>query len=463
LCVVMAFLTGCATYHPKPLFPSQTAASFEARTLDSLDLKKHLGTNLDREIAPWPPVSWDFSMLVLAALYYHPDLDVARAKWGVAQAGVITAKQHPNPTIGFTPQYDINPGSGIPSPWILDFKLDIPIETAGKRGYRIAQANHLVEAARLNVAATAWQVRSRLRASLLNLFWAGQLVLAIERQISIQEDLVKLMEKRLAVGEVSQPEVTQARLSLDQAQFSLSDAKKKIAEAQSQTADALGITVNALNEIKISFVFFEEPVRKPPPAELRRQALFNRSDLLSALAEYAASESALRLEIAKQYPDISIGPAYTFDQGENKWGLGLSLTLPILNQNQGPIAEAEARRTESGAVFVSLQAKVIGEIDLGLAGYEAALRKLVRAEALVSDNERQQRSTQAMFDAGEADRLALLGAHLELLSSRLSRLDALVQSQQSLGLLEDALQRPLDLSGSLLAVPEKNSRPIEER
>jgi len=108
-------------------------------------------------------------MLTLAAFYYQPDLDVARAKWEVAEAGVITAGGRPNPSVGFTPQYNVNAAGGI-SPWILNFSLDIPLETAGKRGYRIARAEHISEAARLNIAGVAWQVRSRLRRDLPSAF-----------------------------------------------------------------------------------------------------------------------------------------------------------------------------------------------------------------------------------------------------------------------------------------------------
>ena len=65
----------------------------------------------------------------------------------------------------------------------------------------------------------------------------------------------------------------------------------------------------------------------------------------------------LRLEIARQYPDLHLNPGYEFDQADSKWALGLSIELPLLNQNQGPIAEAEARRLESAARFESLQAR----------------------------------------------------------------------------------------------------------
>ena len=121
---------GCASFHPKPITPSQTASAFEARRLDNPGLKKFLEANLRREVAPWPLSSWDFETLTLVAFYDHPDLDVARAQWGVAEAGIITAGGRPDPGLGAVPQYNADAAAGA-SPWILDFTLDIPMEIAG--------------------------------------------------------------------------------------------------------------------------------------------------------------------------------------------------------------------------------------------------------------------------------------------------------------------------------------------
>jgi cobalt-zinc-cadmium efflux system outer membrane protein len=148
LIVIAVTLAGCATFRPKPISPEQRAAAFEARALDSSGLREFLRANLGHDVMPWPPKTWDFQKLTLAAFYYHPDLDVARAKWSVAKAGVITAGGRANPSIGFIPEYNVDAAHGI-SPWKLPFKFDIPVETAGKRGYRIDQAKYLSEAARL--------------------------------------------------------------------------------------------------------------------------------------------------------------------------------------------------------------------------------------------------------------------------------------------------------------------------
>jgi hypothetical protein len=250
--LVLAVMAGCTTFHPKPLSPSETASAFEARTLDSPDLKAFLEEHLHREISPWPPKSWDFMLLTLVALSYHPDLDVARAQWEIAKAEVTTASHRPNPRLTFVPKFVSNAASGA-SPWILDFPLDIPLETAGKRGYRIAQAQDRSAAARLHIAAVAWQVRSRLRASLLDLYAAHQAEVLLQQQQGVQEAIVKVLDQRLAFGEVSQPDVTQAHLALDRIRLSLREAYKQHVGARAQLAEALGLPVGALEGAELSF------------------------------------------------------------------------------------------------------------------------------------------------------------------------------------------------------------------
>ena len=65
-------------------------------------------------------------------------------------AAKVTAGERPNPSLNVTPGYDTT--TSMPSPWIPLGFLDVPIETAGKRGYRTAQAARLSEAARLKLA-----------------------------------------------------------------------------------------------------------------------------------------------------------------------------------------------------------------------------------------------------------------------------------------------------------------------
>jgi cobalt-zinc-cadmium efflux system outer membrane protein len=444
---LLCLLAACARFEHQPLSPTETAGKLESRLLDSPVLKSFLEQNLHRALTEWPALSWDTEMLTLVAFFYHPSLDVARAQWAVAQAGKITAGERPNPTLNITPGY--NTTTLTPSPWIPLGFLDVPIETAGKRRYRIAQAGRLSEAARLNIASVAWQVRSGVKKSLVELNAARETEALLREQQALQAENLRLLEGQHEAGAVSAFEVAQAGIASDSTRLALRDAERQSAEARVQLAGAIGVPASALEGTQFSVEGLDRLPDEAAVADARRQALLNRSDILSMLAEYAASQSALQLEIARQYPDLHLGPGYQYDQGDNKWSLGITVTLPVLNQNKGLIAEARAKRAESAARFDALQAGVLSEIDRAAAGYRVALKKRADADVLLARLQKQEQRSRAMFDAGEISKGELAALRLQLSASALSRLDALVKSQQALVQLEDALQGPLGLPESV--------------
>ena len=459
-CAAALALGGCASFKPQSISPAAIAAAYEARSLDDPALRAFIQRNTPRALTTWPPSQWDLASLTLVAYYYHPDLDVARAKWGVAQAGELSAGMWPNPTINANVQRNTDTPSGT-SPWTLGLNLDIPIETAGKRGYRIEQAKHLSEAARVAIVSTAWQVRSRVRAAWLDLHIALNTHEILLGQQRLQQTNVTLLEHRLAVGMASTPEVTLARIALTQSTLALNDAARLQSDARTRLAGAVGLSSEALARVAIApYPLTQSPAL--PTSEVREQALLNRGDVLGSLAEYAASQSALQLEIAKQFPDVHLGPGYTWDQGARKWNVGLSLVLPVLNQNEGPIAEARARRVQAAASFNATQARAIGEIEVALAAYRASRDRVMAVQALRVEQSSQLRRAEASFAAGDTDRVALVGTRLELSQTALSLADAQAKTQQAWGALEDAMQRPWAAPGLLETAIQDNPRPTKE-
>jgi len=114
-----------------------------------------------------------------------------------------------------------------------------------------------------------------------------------------------------------------------------------------------------------------------------------------------------------------------------------------LHQNQGPIAEAEAKRHELAARFEALQLRILGDVDRAQAGLQAVLTKWSDAEQQKQLQQENMNSAQALFNAGETDRLALLGTELENTVTERARLDVLVETQQALNALEDTLRYPI--------------------
>ena len=386
-------LAGCAHFEPKPISPAQTAAALESRSLTNSALKTFLEKNLHRDLTNWPAASWDFDLLTLAAFYYHPDLAVARAQWNVAQAGIQTAGGRPNPTLSLVPGYDTTHNAGL-SPWFPAVSFDVPIETAGKRGRRIATAEQLSESARLNIATVAWQIRSNLRKSLLDSTGAHQRAMLLQAQVSIQERIAELLAQQAEAGAIAKSDLATRRVALQKARLDLADAASQRVEARARVAEAVGIPLKALDGVELAF----QPLKdfSPPgdltSAEVRRAALTSRADILGALADYAAAQATLQLEIAKQYPDVHLNPGYQYDQGDNKWSLGLSVELPVFNQNQGPIAQSRARRKLAAAKFLQLQSQVIAQVERAVAGWQSAQSLLKTSGELLDSAQRQQES-----------------------------------------------------------------------
>ena len=263
--------------------------------------------------------------------------------------------------------------------------------------------------------------------------------------------MVALLEQRVQLGNASVAEAAPARLAELQSAVDLAEAERQQREARVRLATAVGVPARALDGLVVEFPLDgRSPDPDRPASALRREALLARSDVLASLAEYGASQSALQLEIARQYPDVRIGPGYEYDQGLNKWAvIGVSLELPVLNRNAGPIGEADARRTEAAARFAELQATVIDELDRALANRDSSREALQRSEAVLAAESERVHSTTRSFDAGAADRLALRTAEVEFIRAERIHLDAQVRSQQALGDLEAAVQAPLEIGPAL--------------
>src|SRR5690606_28099797 len=88
-----------------------------------------------------------------------------------------------------------------------------------------------------------------------------------------------------------------------------------------------------------------------------------------AAARYHAAEERLRLEVRKQYPDITLGPVYGNEEGMDRLGVGFSVPIPILNANRRGIAEANAARDAARAEWE----QAVQEASSALAQAEAAI------------------------------------------------------------------------------------------
>jgi outer membrane protein TolC len=436
-------LSGCAfqKYRAAPLSPQAMAASLQSRTLNDAGLRSFVENIAPSSTAAWPVPQWDLGHLTLAAFYFNPALDIARTRVAEAEAAVVTAGARPNPSIGGNLGGETSPES----PWITGLGFSLPIETAGKRRDRRTAAERQADVARWDLATTAWSVRAHVRSALVESLTAARSLALVRTEERIRAEQVHLMEQRLAVGMIPRPDVDAARIQHTHTLLAARTAEGRLSQAHALLAAAIGIPAASLDRIELSWPQFDQSpsAASLTGATIQQDAVLDRLDIRRALADYAASEASLRLEIAKQYPDVDLGPTYAFEEAIHLFSIAASLTLPVFNRNQGPIAEALARRQEMAARFLSTQAEGIALSEQALAKYTAALNELAQARQLMQQLQAQEETAQAALRAGQGDRVRLNAAHLQTAVAAIARLDALNRAQQALGELENAVQRPL--------------------
>lgn len=420
---VASELAGCAPYVAAPVH------------LETYPVALDLGRLEEKP----PGATWTGADLLAAALTRNASIAEAAAKYRTAVAAAKASRVAPSMTLTLTAEY----AKSEPKAWLYGVGSDIPLDIGARRGERLNAADLSALQALYDYGEAVWIVRTaltRARADRLS----ADAELALARQLeAVRQARADRLDRRVAAGEDDRGLALTARADLAAAHRRVADAYARRVLADAALAQALGVPASAVVDL------FLAPVAPPPDGldliQARREAALTRRDVLRAVVDYDLAESALRLEIAKQYPEIHIGPGYTYDHGIAKLPFNLGLVLPSSDLNRAAIAQAEAKRTEAGRSLEAVQAAVLGGVDQAWATLRAA------RTTETSARERDLPVARRLADvarrgaaAGETDRVDDLGAQATLIDAELAVLDAR-RAAVTAGIdLEDALRAPFD-------------------
>lgn len=436
-------MSGCVfqEYIAKPLNTAEIAEKFARRQVDHQQFHDYLLAN-GYNPAQIPIQQWGADELVYCALFFNPNLDVARAQWRSAEAAKMTAAVRPLPNLKGN-YGDSNNANDEIKPYTYALSIDLPLETANKRNIRIENAEHLSEAAKLRIAQSAWQIRSEVIKTLFEYQYNQQLLDLLTKEQNYRQQIVAMFQKRISVGESASTELSRANLLLQEITTQLNEKQRYQLVLQSRLASSLGIPLERVAQMQLSPAADAKSLTLNLSEDLQTQALLNRLDIRIALERYAAAEARVKLEIAKQYPDIIVTPNYTYEFGNKIWSLGLSGLMTFITKNKMPIAEAKQLREVEATQFEALQNTVIAEVSTAKAKLEQSRQMLQNQEKLLAQQQDNTYRIERKFKAGEADRLELTYARLESLVAQKNYTLANYMQLMSVNDLENIVQAPV--------------------
>ena len=382
--------------------------------------------------------AWSGADLLSSALARNPQVAEAGAKYATALAAARMARLSPALTLTLTAEYaDEKPH------WGGGAAVDIPLDVGGLRAGRMTTADLQALQAWYDYGEAAWAVRTALTKAQLGLQDARAEIGLADRAVALRRERLAQLERRVAAGEDERALALNAQTELAAAERKSADARGRDAAESVALAKALGVGPEAVRGLV--FVPSGEAASLGELRTWRRDAALSRADVLRAITDYDLAEAALRLEVAKQYPQVSIGPGYTYDHGVDKLPFNLSLALPTYDLNQRAIAQAEAARTAAGRALELRQANALAAVDTAAAALVAARANAERVAALELPAARRTAANAARaVKAGEADRVDDLAAQAAELDAELNLLDARRAARAAGADLEVALRRSFD-------------------
>ncbi len=454
ICLLLSgLLSSCSylTYQAKPL----DAPVIKARLLNKDPTSAEFNAYLIKQgVAKTPIEYWELPTLTHCALFFNASLDLAKAKWLAAQAAINTANQPKNPSLNANISHS-DSGSNS-SPWSYGLGFGLPIETANKRGIRTEQAQLEAEIAQIQIAQLAWQLRNQLALQLVDYHESIAVAALLQKELTTQTAILNMLDKRLKLGMASNYEFNTTKLQQQKSRNALNAEQARLPLLKAKLATSVGISSEPFNALKLLPLDLDNTLMRQHDyftsiknssllhrSSLQSTALVNRLDVRAALVRYAVAETKLKLEVAKQYPDIVLSPSAVFDYGDRIWSLGISSLLNRLNKSTALIKEATSLREVEAAQFEALQAKVIGDLSQAEVSFMAANSEITKAQDSMDLQLRQNKRLQNQLEQGLVGRLELTFGQLSLINAEQNLLSTQFKSLRAAYAIEDVMQHPL--------------------
>jgi outer membrane protein, heavy metal efflux system len=414
LCLALAS-AACVRYQPRPLDPAAHPAEVLRRDLADSALLAAVGRYAGRPEAN----RWTDRQLALAALRLRSDLRRLRAEWRAASAAVRTAGARRGIGVQGEVERRVS-GRDEGSPWVVGLAGILEVELGGKRGARVqaARAGVALAESRLVASSRTAALETRLAAATL----AHALAEADDARDEVRalEAVHALERARFAEAALGVSELARTGTEIQTARLALAEAEHAALAARAALAGAVALPVRALDTLA--------PVVEPPtgcatldsaePGRFVAEALERRQEIAIALGEYAVAESRLRLEVARQFPDLELGPGFVWDQGVNRWALAFAIPALLGSRNRGPIAEAVAAREVAALRVAEVQDSVLADLEFAVQRCRGAALELAAADSVVAAAERLDRRERQAYERGESSRLEPARAELQLVRAR---------------------------------------------
>ena len=208
-----------------------------------------------------------------------------------------------------------------------------------------------------------------------NIVRQKQLLKAIEEQMGINEERVKVAEKKLSVGLGAKPELLQGKVDLNAQKSARLQQQTLIEQLKEQLNQLMNVELNTRYEVSDSIEFATDIIL----GDLLGAVEKTNPQLLLTKKNIDIGKLTLKERKAERYPTLTFNTAYNYSKTDNKsvintftplynrnngFNYGIGITVPILNgfNTRRQIQQAQLDIDYLNIAYKNQKAK----IDLGI-------------------------------------------------------------------------------------------------
>jgi len=372
------------------------------------------------------------------AIRDNKDLQAARYAVEAARARLLQAGLLPNPRLELSGKSDSifnNEGEYTAN---VGLSQQFPIAGRIARQKDVAQADVALALAEINEAER--KLVGDVAASFYRILALDRQIEVRDRLIGVDQQLAEVARNRFRAAEVSELDVNTSQLEMQRLTQERTLLLSQRATQLAQLNQLLG--QSAAQPLALDNTL---PTIEPLPSlmEAQQRALALRPDLRFALLNADRARADLALARAQRWEDWTVGlgveqsrlavqGAPPQDRGR-ALGLTLSVPLPLLNKNQGRIAEAATVGTQAAARIEALKLNIENEVATTYAETERLRSALQQYQQnILPLGDRNVRLAQQGYNQGLVSVLEVVQAQRQQSELNISYLNTLDQYLQAL-------------------------------
>ncbi|VTU01462.1 outer membrane efflux protein : Outer membrane efflux protein OS=Planctomyces limnophilus (strain ATCC 43296 / DSM 3776 / IFAM 1008 / 290) GN=Plim_1582 PE=4 SV=1: OEP: OEP [Gemmataceae bacterium] len=374
---------------------------------------------------------------VQLAVTRNPRLARATIAIEAAQGRYVQAGLYPNPelAVNWDEIGDRTGAGGI----LTAPRVSQTIVTGKKLSLSQAVVAREVDQATLELISERYAVVAAVRASFYEAYTLQQRAGVLRELVKIADDGVGIGKSLLEAKQIARLDMVQLEVQQQQFRAELLAVEKELPAAYRRLASVTG--ENGLNVPGVVGTFDGLPSYDLDQA--RAAVLSSHPEVRTARVGVDRAQAAVRRAQAEPIPNVTVYAAY-IRQYENKsrdGAAGVSMPIPVWNQNQGNIRAARAELGMAIQTVGRVENELVGRVAAAFQTYAAARQRadLFRVEILPRATETYELSMKA-FKGGQFEYLRVIQAQRAVAEAKL-------ELNKSLG---DAWRSAAELSGLLL-------------